>query len=55
MKRHFFLFTILLTLGTSATSNARSWTNAEGKVIEADYVSHSGDKVVLKINGREIS
>lgn len=34
--------------------SARTWTNAEGREIEADYVSSDGEKVVLQVNGKEV-
>ncbi|SHJ43170.1 Putative esterase [Rubritalea squalenifaciens DSM 18772] len=47
-----------LSLGCLAFSTSgvegRTWTNSEGKTIEADYISHSGDSVTLKLKGKEI-
>lgn len=38
----------------TAPLSARTWTNAEGREIEAEYVSSDGEKVVLLLNGKEI-
>lgn len=34
---------------------ARTWTNAEGKTIEAEFISSNGTDVVLGMDGREVS
>lgn len=47
----------LLLLSTAATLSAeiRKWTNADGRVIEADYVRSQDKNVVLKLkDGREV-
>ncbi len=36
-------------------ASARQWTNIDGKVIEADYVSANGSEVVLKRGGKEVN
>ena len=55
MKRFLPALCGLLILSSATTCLGRSWTNSEGKAIQADYVSHADGKVVLKMNGREIS
>ena len=47
------LTTISLALITSMTVAAREWTNSEGKVIEAEFLSLEEDIIVLSMKGKE--
>lgn len=40
--------TIVITLAMCAMAGAREWTSADGRKLEADFVSASGDMVVLR-------
>lgn len=52
MNRALLLF-FTIALPCSAVAELRSWTNAEGKTIEADLVSLEGEDITLKMeNGR---
>lgn len=55
MKRFLPVICGVVIAGSAAPCWGRSWTNSEGKAIEAEYVSHADGKVLLKMNGREIS
>ena len=39
----------LLVLSLGAVAEVRTWTNAEGKTIEAEYVSADGEKLTLQL------
>lgn len=43
----------LLMVALAGPASGRSWTNSEGKVIEADLVRVDGDRVVLVMKGKE--
>ena len=45
---------LLITLLLLEQAGARSWTNAKGQVIEAEYVSSEGPTVTLRMGGREV-
>ena len=47
MKKAIFFLVLSLTCG-SAFALARTWTNQDGKQIEAELVSVDGDKVILR-------
>ncbi len=44
-----------LILGLNTGVSARQWTNGDGKIIEADYVSANDSEVVLKRAGKEFN
>lgn len=46
---------LALGVGFVVAAEGRTWTNFEGKQIEADYVRLDGLNVVLKMQGREVS
>lgn len=39
---------------SSLTLQARTWTNSEGKKIEADYISHTEESVTIKFKGKDM-
>ena len=45
----------LMVTGFAGWVEARQWTDVDGRVMEADFVSVDGDKVVIRKNGREHS
>ena len=47
------LTTVFGCLALSLVLEAREWTNAAGKVIEADFLGLEGENVVLSMNGKE--
>ena len=47
------LTTVFGCLALSLVLEAREWTNAAGKVIEADFVGLEGENVILSMNGKE--
>ncbi len=53
MKRLFTLVFFLCAF-LSAVVSARTWTNTEGKKIEAELLRVEGEKVILKFRGREV-
>ena len=48
-------FSLLLAIALSLPAGARSWTNAEGRVIEADFVSADKQAVRFRIRGKVTS
>lgn len=54
MKLHHVLLTIIAGWLTCGPATARTWTDTTGRKIEADPVRVEGDKVILKIKGREV-
>jgi hypothetical protein len=55
MKSPVFSSLLLFLLMTLASAGeARKWTNTEGKVITAEFVSSDGNQVTLLMNGKEI-
>ena len=44
----------LFLLASALHAAARTWTNSEGKSIEAEYISSAGETVTLSMNGKEI-
>lgn len=53
MNRSLLLVLFSFTVPFSAWAELRSWTNSEGKTIEADLISLEGEEITLKMeNGR---
>jgi hypothetical protein len=46
---------VVLAAGLAVSAEGRTWTNHEGKQIEAEYVRLDGLKVILLMNGREFA
>jgi len=55
MKFDFLRMLLAIAMSTHATAGEiRKWTNNEGKVINAEFVSSDGSEVTLLMNGKEI-
>jgi predicted esterase len=53
--RGVFWVVLLGWIGSSGAAWGRVWTNDQGKMVEADYVSNDGERVVLKVKDREVT
>lgn len=49
------LLTLTLSLALCGMTSARTWTNTDGKSIEADYISHNASEIVFAINGNPVT
>ncbi len=45
----------LIFLGSMNGAGARQWKDIEGRIIEADFVSSTGDKVTIRKGGKEFT
>ena len=55
MKFQFLRIWLAIAISTHATAGEmRKWTNTEGKVIHAEFVSSDGSEVTFLMNGKEI-
>lgn len=55
MKSRLLQLLLAFIISTHATAGeTRKWTNTEGKVINAEFVSSNGSEVTLLMNGKEI-
>lgn len=46
---------LALVAGLAGSAHARTWTNHQGRKIEAEFVRLDGQNVVLQMNGKEVS
>jgi len=49
------LLALALSLALGGISSARTWTNADGKSIVAEYISHNANEVVFSLNGNPVT
>ena len=55
MRNSICAFILLFSLGLSANEPIRTWTDAQGRKIQAKLINFSEDKVTLEMNGKEFA